>query len=570
MQGRQPPYKVTGSTLSRRVNLVGKESGMGKYRVWEKEELAALKVGVQRHGAGNWELIRTDPELQILLGRSGVQIKDKWRNLVKFKHVTNEEIEACKRPRVRTVNRSATFSNGGGSGSPGAASSGYTGSLQRSSQALSTPSPSAGSSGLGRGTGTGGLTGNNSNSSLLASARLSNPSPFGPPLGASALVDCPLPIPSGGWDAARGTRRPVRSSRTLPDLSILSRAGPSSAGDGYKRSPVPVTTGVLGEPQRRPPLGFDSALALAGSSQPPGTSDFQAQLQMLKATGAPGYGPLDGDGWRQSSEQQQRSPELAETSRQASGGHSASSMAEPSDMSVTADSHPSWGNFNGGFGGQPGGNLWPGEAARGGFADPSPSWHRPPQQQQQQHQPSSHFGGQQQQQHHHHSNPHPHSNLGGQQQQQQQERGFGEWQVHHNRQQQGYNNVWQPSRDQAQFHNHFGGGHMGIEGFRPQSSIPAMNSLGLFGEELSTIPSFEGDHLDMQDLPHVEPYAVPHHAQQFDAQQQQPQMQGQPSGSGLPFEGGGMLNSFQPQSAWQRGGVQSSGGFPNSGFHPSQ
>jgi hypothetical protein len=43
---------------------------MGKqrtYRVWVPEEEEALRLGVQKHGLGAWELIRTDdafPSLQ--------------------------------------------------------------------------------------------------------------------------------------------------------------------------------------------------------------------------------------------------------------------------------------------------------------------------------------------------------------------------------------------------------------------------------------------------------------------------------------------------------------------------
>lgn len=220
---------------------------MGKYRVWEKEELAALKIGVQRHGAGNWELIRTDPELELTLsGRSGVQIKDKWRNLVKFKHVTDAEIESCKRPRVRTVKRAATFNNGS-----------RLGSLQPGSRP-------------------GALFG-----------RQNNNSPFGLPIGASSSSP-------RAWNPGAGAssthRRLPRASRTLPDLAVVYRedspespgaqeyarsqlgaAGVGGGGDsdmkfgfGYMESPsLPPTITTGGEP-----LSFDAVLARAGPSAP--------------------------------------------------------------------------------------------------------------------------------------------------------------------------------------------------------------------------------------------------------------------------------------------------------------
>mmetsp|Transcript_12072 Transcript_12072/g.33932 ORF Transcript_12072/g.33932 Transcript_12072/m.33932 type:complete len:504 (+) Transcript_12072:504-2015(+) len=71
---------------------------MGKkhraYRVWQPEEEEALRLGVQKHGLGAWEQIRTDDSFPSLRTRSGVQLKDKWRNLVKFKHLTQAET-AC-------------------------------------------------------------------------------------------------------------------------------------------------------------------------------------------------------------------------------------------------------------------------------------------------------------------------------------------------------------------------------------------------------------------------------------------------------------------------------------------
>ena len=38
-----------------------------EYCVWRPEEERALLTGVDRHGLGAWELIRTDPDLKSLL-----------------------------------------------------------------------------------------------------------------------------------------------------------------------------------------------------------------------------------------------------------------------------------------------------------------------------------------------------------------------------------------------------------------------------------------------------------------------------------------------------------------------
>ncbi|KAK4754155.1 hypothetical protein SAY87_002259 [Trapa incisa] len=49
---------------------------------WTAEEEAALKAGVHKHGAGKWRTILTDPEFSdVLLMRSNVDLKDKWRNI---------------------------------------------------------------------------------------------------------------------------------------------------------------------------------------------------------------------------------------------------------------------------------------------------------------------------------------------------------------------------------------------------------------------------------------------------------------------------------------------------------
>ena len=62
------------------------------YKVWMPEEEEALREGVSRHGLGAWEVIRHDPAYKCLKTRTGVQLKDKWRNLVKFKHVASNDL----------------------------------------------------------------------------------------------------------------------------------------------------------------------------------------------------------------------------------------------------------------------------------------------------------------------------------------------------------------------------------------------------------------------------------------------------------------------------------------------
>lgn len=67
------------------------------YMPWSKEHVMMLRDGVRRHGLGRWEIIRQDPDFKPLLQRTGVQLKDKWRNLVKFKHLTEEEKQAVEK-----------------------------------------------------------------------------------------------------------------------------------------------------------------------------------------------------------------------------------------------------------------------------------------------------------------------------------------------------------------------------------------------------------------------------------------------------------------------------------------
>ncbi|MEW5316259.1 MAG: hypothetical protein WDW38_007640 [Sanguina aurantia] len=77
-----------------------RDSGKNKltrgYRVWCASEEDELRAGVLKCGLGAWEVIRRDPEFPGLSDRSGVQLKDKWRNLVKFRHIGAEEQKTYK------------------------------------------------------------------------------------------------------------------------------------------------------------------------------------------------------------------------------------------------------------------------------------------------------------------------------------------------------------------------------------------------------------------------------------------------------------------------------------------
>mmetsp|Transcript_17267 Transcript_17267/g.51693 ORF Transcript_17267/g.51693 Transcript_17267/m.51693 type:complete len:510 (+) Transcript_17267:108-1637(+) len=49
---------------------------------WTASEVAALRRGIDKYGAGKWQQIITDPQLRGDLGRrSNIDLKDKWRNL---------------------------------------------------------------------------------------------------------------------------------------------------------------------------------------------------------------------------------------------------------------------------------------------------------------------------------------------------------------------------------------------------------------------------------------------------------------------------------------------------------
>ena len=73
---------------------------------WAVAEEAALKAGIRKYGAGAWVRIRNDKEFRHFLERrTGTQLKDKWRNLLKFGHMTEAE---GRRPAGAALDGSTT------------------------------------------------------------------------------------------------------------------------------------------------------------------------------------------------------------------------------------------------------------------------------------------------------------------------------------------------------------------------------------------------------------------------------------------------------------------------------
>ena len=147
---------------------------------WKAEEETALRAAVQKHGIGAWEKMRTDPDFKALRyvfvvggdvpalaallsnspflsflpnnflrfffcvcdffhilslslfththtnrGRTGVQLKDKWRNLIKFQHLRRGEIESAPyKATVRAKQNAAAAAAKGISGKTKATKSG--------------------------------------------------------------------------------------------------------------------------------------------------------------------------------------------------------------------------------------------------------------------------------------------------------------------------------------------------------------------------------------------------------------------------------------------------------------
>eukprot|EP00241_Pyramimonas_parkeae_P017589 CAMPEP_0114284184 /NCGR_PEP_ID=MMETSP0059-20121206/4517_1 /TAXON_ID=36894 /ORGANISM="Pyramimonas parkeae, Strain CCMP726" /LENGTH=842 /DNA_ID=CAMNT_0001404997 /DNA_START=292 /DNA_END=2817 /DNA_ORIENTATION=+ len=92
---------------------------------WDEAEEDCLRYAVQKHGIGAWERMRHDPDFRVLKGRTGVQLKDKWRNLIKFQHLRRGEAENAprrlyqsqqQRPRARRSKDSSKVQHPDGAG----------------------------------------------------------------------------------------------------------------------------------------------------------------------------------------------------------------------------------------------------------------------------------------------------------------------------------------------------------------------------------------------------------------------------------------------------------------------
>lgn len=70
------------SSTVRNINVNQPPQKRQRKRMWSKEEEEAVAAGVKRHGVGNWSKILKDYEA-VLVGRSSVNVKDKWRNMNK-------------------------------------------------------------------------------------------------------------------------------------------------------------------------------------------------------------------------------------------------------------------------------------------------------------------------------------------------------------------------------------------------------------------------------------------------------------------------------------------------------
>ncbi|KAG6536304.1 hypothetical protein ZIOFF_001357 [Zingiber officinale] len=73
---------------------------------WTQDEEAALKAGVNKHGAGKWRTILKDPEFNsVLRNRSNVDLKDKWRNM----SVTAHGLGSREKARIALKNSRQTI-----------------------------------------------------------------------------------------------------------------------------------------------------------------------------------------------------------------------------------------------------------------------------------------------------------------------------------------------------------------------------------------------------------------------------------------------------------------------------
>jgi hypothetical protein len=92
-EARQQAAKALRDAQAGRMRPAEKQPR--KRRPWGAEEVANLRRGVERHGEGRWETIRLAFPFD---GRTNVDLKDKWRNLV----LSGEGVgaDSPKRPRV--------------------------------------------------------------------------------------------------------------------------------------------------------------------------------------------------------------------------------------------------------------------------------------------------------------------------------------------------------------------------------------------------------------------------------------------------------------------------------------
>jgi len=72
-----------GAAAAGKAPAKGKGAGAGvKKRKWTEDELAAFKEALKVHGVGHWQKMKDDPRFSDrLAGRTGVNLKDKWRNM---------------------------------------------------------------------------------------------------------------------------------------------------------------------------------------------------------------------------------------------------------------------------------------------------------------------------------------------------------------------------------------------------------------------------------------------------------------------------------------------------------
>ena len=76
---------------------------------WRPSEVDALRKGIAKYGEGRWEAIRQEFKFD---SRSGVDLKDKWRNLTRGQGAKRRGLEArtaqCKAHLVQTVHMPLT------------------------------------------------------------------------------------------------------------------------------------------------------------------------------------------------------------------------------------------------------------------------------------------------------------------------------------------------------------------------------------------------------------------------------------------------------------------------------